>query len=1043
FGDIRLTYEEVNERAQAMAMVLMEEWDIGVGSVVAIHLERSENLICVLLAILKTGACYLPMDLYAPEMRKKMIVEDATPDLIITDGRVSWAGERPVFTWQDLRDQIVSADRANHKLPLVKPESLAYIIYTSGTTGKPKGVCIQHKGLNNYVHWFNHAFNIQTTDQTLLLSSIAYDLCYSSLWTAIVAGGTLHVLSENQSLDAEQCVDTIRQWPITYLKMTPSHLKVLLQDGEFLNVLKKSSVKMILLGGERIDTGDVEVLMKVNPNIRIVNHYGPTETTIGTIAHEFGAVDLESFCKGPVIGKPIYNAKAFVLDSALNPVPIGQPGELYISGDGLAQGYFRSPTLTAERFIQHPQYGERLYKTGDMVKLLPDQTMSYLGRVDHQIKVRGNRVELEEIESVFNNFTSVVKCVVKYEKRERSDDHVIVAYLKVNDLFKETELVAHATQYLPAYMMPDLLITLREFPLNANGKVDRNALSHIGNESAPEKRGLTLPETETEKRLVDIWKDVLMRDKIGIDDSFFDAGGHSLLAAKLIARIHTGLKVKISLKNIFDMLTIRKLAAFIDRQAKEMSTAIKPVKQQVYYDVSPAQRQIWTLSQLSDDSSVFNMPKAYVLEGRIDRELFAKAIDAVCQRHESLRTTFIEVNHEPKQVIHEMGALPEVLTLHDMSASADTGEQIAVLLKKDSHSPFDLVRGPLFRATLVKAKNDLHVFIYNMHLIISDAWSKEIIWKEVMLWYNALLQNKPSPLAPLEIQYKDYVYWLKANDHNIANDRSYWLNLFEEAPEPLELPTDYDRPKIKTTNGDANGFGLGVDLSMKVADFAKSSHVSLFTVLMTGLKVLLLRCTNQNDIVVGTPVSGRSHEQLHDQVGLYLNNLAIRTKLDQKATFLETLEECKKNILNAFEHQAYPFDLLLQEINFKRDFSRSPLYDVVAVLGSHDFSGEVKATTDIPGVNPKSLRTGFRKSIVDLRFVFVESERQGITFLVEYNKDLYKESTITQLGNKFIMLMDTVMTSPLMRLDEIPFDLPGEALAAPGEAVEETFNFSF
>lgn len=1042
YGKYRLSYEELNHKANQVAVFLQKHYQLQAGDRVAVKLKRSEKLLPWLLGILKCGASYLPVDIAMPGKRLEFILKDSGAKLLLADNPPALNATVPVFLLQEKNLRLVEKERATAQLQTVTPDTIAYVIYTSGTTGNPKGVMVPHASLVNYLTWFCKGYNINSEDSTLLFSSIAFDLCYTSLWSSLVSGATLHLLEEQEYLDAAEMIKTLIAAKITYIKLTPSHFKLLLSDPAFPASVLKYKLRLVVLGGEAIVPADIKKVLQHRTDIQFVNHYGPTETTIGAVAYTIGNHAIDAFQRNPVIGTPVTNNQVLILGEQQQLMAVGEPGELCIAGSGLAAGYLNRDELTREKFVTHPFNPEqRLYKTGDLARYWPDGTIAFLGRKDYQIKIKGFRIELPEIEHALKGHPSVQNAVVTVYTGSVEEPRIL-AYYTESVRVKPEALANYLRDLLPVYMIPAMFIPLSVFPFTPNGKIDRNALPLPASLLNGQAERYEPPGTVTEKVLATLWEKELGRKQVGIRDNYFEIGGHSLLATRLIAQIQKQLCVKISLKQIFTLQTVEKIAAVIDELKKETFTGISPAPVQQHYPVSPAQRQLWMLHKMSGGDSAFNMPVAYRFEGTCNIPVLQKAISAILERHEILRTVFVETELGPRQVVQPVAGFPANILLSDLSNVPGNYQQAINLINEEAYQPFDLAAGPLFRARLITVSPDLQIFLYNSHHIVSDAWSKEILIKEMLQLYAAFCQGAPDPLPKLKIQYKDYVMWLEQqqSQEQVDTHRRYWLNRFLEEPPVLQLPTDMPRPAIKTTRGEARDFLLQPELSAALKGLARNRGVSLFMLLMTALKTLLYRNTGQEDIIVGTPVSGREHEQLQDQVGLYLNNLAIRTVFRGNSTFTDLLDNVKENVLGAFEHQLYPFDLLLEDLQLKRDFSRSPVYDVVLVLGSTAFNNDIARPDRLPGLEARKMNTGFRTSIVDLRFVFVE-QHSTISFLLEYNKDLFLPQTVEQMAAQLIQIFESVAANPAVRLTEIPlFSTP---VRENNNIVQNTFSFDF
>ena len=1029
FGMHELTYQELDESSNKVANYLRNNHGIVAGDTVALQLRRGEKLIPILIGILKSGAAYIPIDLSFPHNRVKFILENSNAKLFIMDSdfeneHVTCAVERLGEIWEKMSfmDRSFATE--------VKDSDIAYIIYTSGTTGKPKGVLVAHGALNNYLDWFTANYKVSIKDKTLLFSSIAFDLSYSSLWTALYSGATLVLLEENEYLEPGLLLNALSKHAITYLKLTPSHLKFIVDYPEIESVINNLSLRLVVCGGEKIIFPDVKRFFDLKSDVLFVNHYGPTETTIGVVVNNISRKELERFEITAAIGKPIDNNKAFIVDEKGQLCGVGITGELCVSGLNLAEGYLNQKELTRQKFVDNPFDEGKMYKTGDIARWLPDGRLEFIGRADAQVKIRGYRIEVSEVEEILKSQSKVKNALVVVIENS------LFAYVEGGE---HMEIQNHLKENLPEYMIPSGLLILDSFPLTKHGKIDRSALP---DPSISGNINYVAPTTDLEKGLVRLWEEVLGRQPIGIQDNFFEVGGHSLNATKLISQVQKQLHIKLTLKELFTYTTIKSLAERLVSSDSTYSDEIIQVKQQESYAVSPAQKHMWITNRLDSSNISFNMPKAYFFKGNLDLDVLEKATYEVISRHETLRTYFVEIDNEPRQKIINASELKFSIDVQDFRFNGDQ-EEAKTWINSQSRMPFDLEHAPLFRVCVAKMEDDLQVILLVMHHLISDAWSKEILTKEILALYNAFSNHQANPLSELKVQYKDYLGWVenKLQGTELDRLRSFWLKQFEGELPVLDMPLDKPRPAIKTFNGNAVRFNIDQELSEQLQLVIKQHEVSLFMLLMASFNALLSRYTGQEDIIVGTPVSGRSHSALENQIGLYLSSMALRTRFRKDDSLQALMMGIKQNIIESFDHQMYPFELLIEDLSIKRDPSRAQLFDVVLVLGNKEFNESYIETKEVESATINSMDTGFRSSTVDLRLVFSEGAN-GINFFIEYNTDLFFEETIQTFGLHMIKVMECFASDLNVKICDLPITAELESKPEQGE-IEDVFSFRF
>lgn len=898
--------------------------------------------------------------------------------------------EKRQFDTRELRSQSSAFNYIPHGA-----EDVAYVLYTSGTTGEPKGVEVKYSGLNNYVQWANrYYFGNRQGFHFPLCTALTFDLTITSVYSPLVKGDKL-LLFEDMEVDVVLRNVFDPRTEVNCVKLTPSHINVVAD----LN-LENTNVATVILGGEAINEGHVQVLRRLNPAVRIYNEYGPTEATVGCIAGEVEKLEsIES------VGKPVANTAIFILDDAKNVVPQHTIGEIFIVGDCLAKGYLNRPDLTASKFVNVTidNVKRRAYKSGDLGKWNAKGEVEFLGRKDDQIKVRGHRIEISEVENICRRVLRINDCVVT-TLMDESGDLMLVFYFMwtTNDYPQADTLRQQLSDYLPDFMMPSHYVPLRTWPLNTHGKINRKALPSPISE---ERRALVMPENDTERALLQIWKRVLAKDQISTKHNFFDLGGHSLKATRIVSSIFRELHVKIGLKEIFAKPTIKQLAHEIIASRKTPFERISPttVNADGCYELSCAQRRIWVLSNIENAALAYIEWVGYELAGSVNSDILQDALRKLVDRHEILRTVFEMKQGRPVQ---------RVLCAGDLSIEIifQEGERkVSGCLPPAASINFDLSNGPLFQLYLVRYSDRSHTLWLNIHHIIFDGWSSMVFINDLLNVYQNIADETNSAfLSPLTIQYKDFsvhqMEQLKAPSSNV--DFLYWKEKLSGELPILELPGYQSRPALQTFNGKTLTFSFDKKFSNDLNSFSQSSEVSLFMTLCSLMNVVFYKYTGQTDIIVGTSVAGRASELLENQIGFYLNMLALRNELSEDETFSDFLGTVKRNTIDAFEHQDYPFDQLVDELDLRRDLSRSAVFDVLVEL--HNFYPANLSTR--ASIQAKPFETRKDSSPVDLNLSFYEADTLQLT--VVFNTDLFTDKQIERMVMHFETLAVNVMNHP-------------------------------
>ncbi|OMF83830.1 non-ribosomal peptide synthetase, partial [Paenibacillus sp. FSL R7-0273] len=841
--DQQLTYAELNTRANQLARMLRGQ-GVGPDGIVAMMAEPSLELIAGMLGILKAGGAYLPIDPSLPAERVRYMLSDSGAAVLLLGPGLDVGGFEGAVVELTPGEQ----GQSGADLPLeLDSRRLAYMIYTSGTTGNPKGVMIEHRSVVNFITGMAQVIPFAPAKSILFATTLSFDISVVETLLALTQGMRVVAASKEQQKDPQQLAELIGRQRIGMVQMTPSRVKMLLSAGcdAWLE-----GVTEILIGGEAW-TGELLTELQSKSKAALFNMYGPTETTIWSAVREVTAEQTVT------VGGPMANTQLYIVNDKRQLQPVGVAGELCIAGDGLARGYYNRPELTAEKFLDNPfGPGMRMYRTGDLARWLPDGSLEYLGRIDHQVKIRGYRIECGEIEARLLAHASVREAVVMAREDEQGHAY-LCAYLVSDAAVAVPELRAHLAIQLPDYMIPSYFVELERIPLNNNGKVDRKALPAPDREAYTE--GCEAPRDVLETQLAALFAVVLGVNEVGINDSFFERGGHSLKAVALVSRIHQQLGVELPLRELFARPTVKALAAHVRSAEQSGYGRIEPAAVQASYPLSSAQRRLYVLHELEPESTRYNMPGVVELAGQVDMERLEQAIRAVIARHESLRTSFTWADGEPRQHIH--GEAPFELVLQEAEESR------AQEFTRSFVRPFALDEAPLLRAGLLRLAEERYWLVWDMHHIVSDGVSMNILVSDFMAAYAG------EELAPLRIQYKDYAVWQQSvlEVERMQAHEAYWLSAYAEEAPVLELPADRLRPAVQGSEGGKVHAQIRADVAEGLERIAAETGATLYMVLLAAYNVWLHKYTGQNDIVVGTPVSGRTHGDTEAMIGMFVN----------------------------------------------------------------------------------------------------------------------------------------------------------------------------
>jgi amino acid adenylation domain-containing protein len=1018
-----LTYGELNARANRMAWRLLK---LGVSpdTVVPLLGERGLDFLAAILGVLKAGGAYLPLDPMHPAERWARILEGARVPLIV---RAADFAERFEDAWErlpegsrprvlGLEDLLAEAGREDNPPCRVGPLHLGYSIFTSGSTGVPKGPMIGHLGFLNHLYALISDMGLTERDRIGQTASQCFDISVWQLLGPLLVGGRVCIFPDEVARDGRRLLEESQREGVTVLEPVPSLLRLMLEELEAEGRQGElGALRWMMPSGEALPEDVARRWMERFPGIPLLNAYGPAECSDDVSLRRLEEVPEEGELR-ITIGRPVANVRLHVLDRELRPVPIGVLGELAVGGDCVGRGYLNDPRRTAESFLPDPfasQPGARLYRSGDLARSRPDGDLEYLGRIDHQVKVRGFRVELGEVEAELTRQPGVEQAVAAV----RAD--LLVAYVvpQSEGAVEVAQLKERLRASLPEYMVPGTFVLLSELPLTPNGKIDRKALpvpepDRTAGEAAPLR-------TVTEQMLAGLWEEVLQLERVGRDDDFFALGGHSLVATRVLSRVRETFGVDLPLRALFESSTLSALAATIEQASSAgvpQAPAIGRAHRDLPLPLSFSQQRLWFIDQLEPESPLYNIASGFRLLGPLDPGALAGALEEVVRRHEVLRTTFPALNGVPVQgVSPEPSSRLSEIDLSRLPVDARAA-LVSRLAREEARRPFDLARGPLLRATLLRLGPDEHVVLFTLHHAISDGWSMDLLAGELGAFYSGLVSGRSALLPELPVQYADFSVWQRQwlSGDVLAGEVSYWRRQLAGVPPVLELPTDCPRPAVQSFRGAVEDLSLPKEIHASLVRLARSEGATLFMVLLAAFQTLLSRYSGQEDLAVGSPISGRSRLETEKLIGFFVNTLVLRGDLRGDPSFRELLARTREAALGADLHQHLPFETLVQELGVERSLSHSPLFQVMLVLDNTPAS-----ELSLPGLSLETLEIESGVARFDLTVSLVE--RHGIlSGVIEYDTDLFDRTTVLRLAWHFRTLLRSVAEAPGSSLSELP-----------------------
>jgi amino acid adenylation domain-containing protein len=1032
-GD-RWTYAELGRRSDAVAARLFQA-GARVDDVVALAADSHTGLIAAMLGVLKAGAAYLPLSPADPDERLAELVRDAGARIVLAD-----AGQTGRFasTGALVLDLGAAHSGAGQPPAVAVPDSaLAYVIYTSGSTGRPKGVGVSRANLHSYVDQITAAIGPAPGDVFSMLQPATFDSCLTMLYPALATGGTLWVVPSKQATDADWVAAHLRDAEVDHVKITPSHLAALHDAGNPADLMPR---KNLIFGGEPSNWAWFTELGRLRPGCRIVNHYGPTETTAGVAALVDASLVSAPAVRTP-LGPAMRHADLYVLDDRLNPVGPGETGELCIGGDTVSRGYLGRPGLTAAAFRPDPNRpGGRIYRTGDLVRCRPDGLLDFLGRADDQVKIRGHRIEPAEAAYVLSGHPDVEEAVVVAQP-DPATGHRLAAHLKAAPTLDLAQVRAYAAARLPEYLVPELYAVTDAYPLTRHGKLDRAALPVLFD--AAETPAANAAQGPTEEAVARIFGELLKLDTVGRDDAFFALGGHSLLVAKLISRLRSTFETEIPVRSVFEAPTVAGLAERIDAGKQRTRDKLPPVRRLPRTgDPLPAsfgQQRLWFLNQLDPGSPLYNTNFGLRALGFVDADVLRRTVHAIVMRHEVLRTRLLPGGESVVQVIDPDPQIPyELADLRDLSEQARAIE-VARRFREYTETPFDLTRDIPIRILHVILEDDEHLLLLSMHHVATEGPSMLILHRELAAAYPAVRDGRPIPLEPLAAQYADYAGWQREMLAGDAWSRQldYWRQQLAGLPPRVELPTDFPRPSEASPAGGRVRFTVPGQLADRLRELGLQTGATLFMTLLSGLLSALHEQTPQHDVAIGIPVAFRPRPELESTIGFFGNTLVLRNELDGDVTYRQLLKQVRGTTLSAIANRDLPFEALVEELAPRRNLGDTPLVNIMLVVVDEE---RPPIVLDEVTFQAEPIDTFTAKS--DLVVLF-EVAADGLAGEIEYRTDLFRHETVQGLAERLEEVLAIVAARPDTPIKDLvhpaaPRELPvGDPDAyAPGEYVE-------
>ena len=1022
-GDTRITYGELKRRTDKLSHLLLSG-GAKKDTIVAILLDSKVDAITSIIAVLKAGAVFVPFDPLLPELRLETMVKEVSPDLFISESnllsRLNGFAQGRVLTLDKYRklDQLALDDVLAVKAAAPPaPDDFCYVYFTSGSTGRPKSIAGRLKGIDHFIRWQIDTLRIGKNDHVTQLLPLSFDGSLRDIFVPLCAGGTICVPEHNEIItDAKELVAWLDRAAISVIHCVPTLFRALLNED--LNAEQFKALRYVLLAGEALLPADVGRWKAIfGERVKLINLYGTSETTMAKFIYEVQPGDEKRW--SIPVGKPMPGARTLIVDEEKRICPTGVIGEIYISTPYRSHGYYKQPELTAEVFIQNPfskDPNDIVYKTGDLGRLLDDGNVELLGRKDQQVKIRGVRIELEEINNEVRGFPGV-KEVAVIDRKDTIGGNFLCAYLVGDGELELDALRAYLQERLPSAMVPSAFVVMEKLPRTLSGKVDKRALPQLQERTG---RGeYVAPRTDMERLVAEIWANLLGLPKISLHDNFFELGGHSLLATRVMVRVRKATGLELPLRALFENPTVAKLASHLDSSVPESTDSlppIVPVTRDRELPLSFAQQRLWFMEQLKPGDPVYHSFQALLIDGPLDAGALELSLNEIIRRHEVLHTVFDTVAGRPVQRVEPFAPMSlRNVNLSDVP-SEDRNSSLKKLVADESQHPFDLSRGPLIRALLVALGDQEHALLLTLHHSVSDGWSIGILCREMQTLYDAFASGAPVPLPALPIQYADFAVWQREHLEGAAlNEQlSYWKEQLANVSSVLELPPDRRRPEVATFRGGKVAFEFTPELTQQLRTFSQREGVTLFMVLLATLDALLYRYSGQTDIAVGTAIANRNRDETEGLIGFFVNMLVMRTDMKGNPTFLELLKRVKEMTIAAYQHQDVPFEQIIEMLQPQRSLNRTPLYQIEFTLQNAPLE-----PLEVRGLRFTPLDVQEVSSETDLNLIMTESE-SGLAGEVVYATDLFDATTIERMMGHFRNLLEEIVKAPEQRILELP-----------------------
>jgi len=1043
-GNRTIAYSELNTYANQVAHVIMagdrdrEETGDNSYQGVSLLFEHGADMIIGVFGSLKAGKTYIPLDVTYPSKRLLYMLENSGSYLILTNESNLGAAAQLAAQAQTKID-ILNIDaivnqkaesestlnmNTNEKFAAslnVNPDSPAYILYTSGSTGQPKGVVQTQRNVMYYTRNWIQRFSITSSDRMTLFSAFSHDGSVQDMFAALLAGATLYPYNYKTTDSTDPLYTLLMKEKITIWHSVPTLFRY------FANTLTEKNVfyniRWVLLGGEPLRPNDLELFRAHFSIATLANVYGQTESSVSTIC----TISQTDISDAVCLGEPLDETEILLVGEDGDVIETMGMGEIVVACDYIAPCYWRDEE-SSKRVFTHDDDLKRLYWTGDLGRFTMDGLIKVMGRKDSQIKIRGFRVETEEIESVLLQHQAVKEAVVMAKEDENIENYLCV-YLVSDQTITPGEFREYLSRELPDYMIPRYFIPLEKMPLTPNGKIDRRRLPEPEEVIIPGSEYVA-PTNETEKKLAAIWQEVLAVEKVGINDDFIELGGHSLLVISILSKMHQEFNVELQLRDVFDNPTIKELSRLIMDAEESIFSSIQPGERKEYYIATHDQRRMFTLSQYENIGTTYNLAMVSQFNGPFDPQRFEAAFLKLIQRHEVLRTSFRFLDNQLVQVIHDYDTIDFQIHHIDANASSQTGTSDIKKIINQFIQPFDLGKAPLLRVGLIKPGKNKHLLLLDIHHIISDGISEIILNNDFVRLYES------EELPALKLRYRDYSEWLNCMDRlgKLQQQEEYWLNQFRGESPMLNMPLDFSRPVMQSFEGDVVGFRLGKEMTRQLKQMAKETGATQYMVLLAMFNILLQKYTGQEDIVVGSIIAGRTHPDLENIVGFFVKTMALRNQPAVHKTFDFFLEQLKKSTLETFENQLYPFDRLVEKLKLAKDRARNPLFDTAFVWQNLEgiLPGNFKTDTNLKTtLQVYEIKT----TMFDLHFEAMEIGGE-ILCGFQYCTKLFKRETIELMKDRFLILVENILDNPQAKIQDLDYAVPIEKEMNQTEEVE-------